>query len=272
MLLSAIKDGIIDYLNQEENKLVGGVLFSDSTNGQILLFNKFGVCTNNNLSLKSEITNHYTEENYWINDHWAVTPPQYTLSGLIGEVVYTVPDGWANKVESLYGVTGLGALSVISPKLGSYTSGVLNITRKVQSVVQKYANIAKNTIKQVGNLLTKGKYKNTNQRKVLDELETLMNNRTLCTVYTPYGIYKNLAIIAINIRQGQNTKFISEVEITFQKWRSVGDFWNEDDKEKLATDLATAQKSTVKNKGLVGCIKSQVQLYKQTDAGSFAIV
>lgn len=257
-LLNAIKGGITSYLNVKENQLIGGVLFSEATNGQILLFNKFGVCAQNNLSLKSDITNHYTEENYWINDHWAISAPQYTLTGLIGEVIYTVPEGWAEKIETLYSATGLGLLSVLSPKLGSYTSSILNITRKVESVVQKYTNYAYNAVKQVGNFLTKNSYGKTNQRKVLDELESLMNNRTLCTVYTPYGTYKNLAIIAINVRQGQETKFISDIEITFQKWRNVGEFFDKDINKKSQTDLVDSQKSTVKEMGLIGCIKSEL--------------
>lgn len=268
MLGKLIKDGITLYLQNKENELIGGVLFNDTVDGQILLFNKFGVCTQNNLALKSDITNHYVEENYWINDHWAINPPQYTLSGLIGELVYTVPTGWTKKVESLYGSTGLGVLSRLSPTLGSYTSGVLNIVRKAQSVVNKYTKIAKQAVDKVKNWLTKDVVKKTNQRRVLDELESLMNNRVLVNVYTPYGVYNNLAIVAVNVRQGQDTKFISDIEITFQKWREAGEFFNDTVAEKTATDLVAAQKAKVQNKGLVGKIKSTVNLAKQNDLGS----
>lgn len=271
MIGQAITKTVQDWLNQKENELIGGVLFSESTNGQILLFNNFGICTQNNLSLKSDITNHYTEENYWINDHWAINPPQYTLSGLIGELIYTVPEGWAQKVESLYGPTGLGLLSVLSPTLGSYTSGVLNITRKVQSVVNKYINIAKQTANKIKDFALKKAgitvVKKTNQRRVLDELENLMNNRILVNVMTPYGMYNRLAIVAINIRQSENTKFISDVEITFQKWRSVDELYADVNSEKMLTDVAAAQKAPEKQKGLIGTVKSNINLFKQNDLG-----
>ena len=261
----AIKKTVTDWLNQKENELIGGVLFSESTNGQILLFNEFGICTQNNLSLKSEITNHYTEENYWINDHWAINPPQYTLTGLIGELIYTVPEGWAEKIETLYSYTGLGLLSILSPKLGSYTSGVLNITRKVQSVVNKYTDIVKNSANKFKNLLIKNSIYKSNQRKVLDELENLMNNRILVNVATPYGTYNRLAIVAINVRQNENTKFASDIEITFQKWRSVDELFNDQNSEKTTSDVVTAQKATEKKKGLIGTIKSNINLLKRND-------
>lgn len=265
--MSILSKVIKKTFQQQEGDLIGGILFTDTSNGQIMLFNKFGVCSENSLSLKSDITNHYTEENYWINDHWAINPPQYTLSGLIGELIYTVPNGLADKIEALYGKTGLGLLSVISPTLGSYTSGVLNIARKVESVVNKYTNIAKQGLSKINKTLSRGINK-TNQRKVLDNLENLMNNRVLVNVYTPYGLYKDLAIIAINIRQSQDTKFVSNVEITFQKWRNPGDAFKNEYEEKQKSDVVAAQTASVKEKGLIGTIKSNVNLYKQNDLGS----
>lgn len=269
MLGQAIKKSVTDWLNKNENELIGGVLFSQSNNGQILLFDNFGICTQNNLSLKSDITNHYTEENYWINDHWSVSSPQYVLSGLIGELIYTVPNGWAQKVESLFGATGIGLLSVLSPKLGSYTSGVLNITRKIQSTVNKYVNIAKQAASNVKDFVLKKSsitaVKKTNQRRVLDELENLMNNRVLVNVITPYGTYERLAIVAINIRQNESTKFVSDIEITFQKWRSVNEFYGDTNSEKMLADVAAAQKAPEKQKGIMGTIKSNIKLFEQSD-------
>ena len=258
ILTKAIKSA----LQQQEDGLIGGILFTDTSNGQIMLFNKFGICSENNLSLKSDITNHYTEENYWINDHWAINPPQYTLTGFIGELIYTIPNGWADKIEGLFGKTGLGLLSVISPTLGSYTSGVLNIARKIESVVNKYADIAKRTLS-----LSKS-IRKTNQRRVLDDLENLMNNRVLVNVYTPYGIYNNLAIISVNTRQSQDTKFVSNIEITFQKWRNPGDAFKSEYEEKQKSDVVAAQTAPAKEKGLVGTIKSNINLYKQNDLGN----
>ena len=254
-MIKFIKD-TPDYWNEEENKLIGAQLFTNGNNGQILLFENFGVCNSNSLTLKSEITNHYTEDNYWINDHWAINPPQYVVSGLIGELIYTVPTGWSKKVESLYGTSGLGLLSVISPTLGSYTSGILNVVRKVQSVVNKYTKIAKQGLNQIKGWLKKGVIKKTNQRRVLDELENLMNNRILVNVQTPYGTYTNLAIVAINITQPQDSKYTSDLEITFQKWRNVGEAFGNVNNEKRMIDVIAAQKAKEKKSGFVGKIKA----------------
>ena len=248
MSIQIIKDKVKDWLNKNSSETIGGVLFTDVQNGQILLFNKFGVCNQNNLTLKSDITQHYVEDNLYINDHWAISSPQYMLSGLIGELIFTRPTNWATKVESIFSKTGLGVLSKLSPKLGNYTSSVLNIVTYVNGVVDKYSNMAKqNLTNWVSNGINK-----TNQRRVLDELESIMNNRVLVNVYTPYGLYRNLAIISINVRQNQNTKYTSDIEITFQKWRSAGETMDKDIEEKQTSDVATAQKSKEVDKGLVG--------------------
>lgn len=260
ILGKAIKKGLTSWFNEQENQLIGGALFSNGESNQVFLFEKFGVCTQNNLSLKSEITNHYIEENAWVNDHWAISPPQYVLSGLIGELIYTVPEGWAKKVESIYGVVGLGVLSKLCPSLGSYTSSALNIARKAESVVQKYINIAKSAGSKITNFFKRDITSKTNQRRVLDELENLMNNRILVNVSTPYGTYKGLAIISINIRQDQSTRFMSDVEITFQKWRNPGEDFNKTSEEKSQSEIATAQKSIMKNKGLIGSIKQEYDI------------
>ena len=91
-----------------------------------------------------------------------------------------------------------------------------------------------------------------------------MNSRTLVNIYTPYGTYNRLAIIAINIRQGQDTKYVSDVEITFQKWRSSDELYSNMNAEKMLSDTATAQKSTVKNRGFVGKIKSKIDVAKMS--------
>lgn len=260
ILGKAIKKGLTNWLNEQEDKLIGGALFSNGESNQVFLFEKFGICTQNNLSLKSEITNHYIEENAWVNDHWAISPPQYVLSGLIGELIYTVPEGWAKRVESVYGAIGLGILSKLCPSLGSYTSSALNIARKAESVVQKYINIAKSAGNKIANFLKRDITSKTNQRRVLDELENLMNNRILVNVSTPYGTYKGLAIISINVRQDQSTRFMSDIEITFQKWRNPGEDFNKASEEKSQSEIATAQKSTMKNKGLIGSIKQEYDI------------
>ena len=260
ILGKAIKKGLTNWFNEQENQLIGGALFSNGESNQVFLFEKFGICTQNNLSLKSEITNHYIEENAWVNDHWAISPPQYVLSGLIGELIYTVPEGWAKKVESIYGAIGLGVLSRLCPTLGSYTSSALNIARKAESVVQKYINIAKSAGGKIASFLQKDITSRTNQRRVLDELENLMNNRILVNVSTPYGIYKGLAIISINVRQDQSTRFMSDIEITFQKWRNSGEDFYKTIEEKSQSEIATAQKSIMKNKGLIGSIKQEYDI------------
>lgn len=256
MTILAIKKKIKDWLSENDTETFGGALFTDIQNGQILLFNKFGVCQQNNLTLKSDITQHYTEDNLFVNDHWAVASPQYMISGLIGELIYTRPTSWSAKVESLYSKTGLDTLSKLSPLLSNYTLSVLNIVTKVNSVYDKYTKIAKQTFKDWNN----SNNDITNQRRILDELEKIMNNRILVNIYTPYGMYYNMAIVSINIRQNPNSKYMSDIEITFQKWRTPNEPFGKGDEPKQTSEVAEAQKSKELDKGLVGENNSDISI------------
>ena len=87
-----------------------------------------------------------------------------------------------------------------------------------------------------------------------------MNSRTLVNIYTPYGTYNRLAIIAINIRQGQDTKYVSDVEITFQKWRSSDELYSNMNAEKMLSDTATLENLTFD-----GISSTVVAVYKVKD-------
>ena len=232
------------------------VLFNEATSGskfpQMLLFSQFGQANTSSLSLTSQITTHFTEENYHINDHWALEPIKFTLTGLIGEVIYRPSKNWSNKAENAF-IDYLKPLGVISPSFDSYTQSAINITNAVEESYRRYENIAKKALRTIG---ISESVKSTNQEFVITQLETLRENRQLVTVYTPYGAYTDMAILAINANQ-ENSKYQSSLEIQLQRWRSSESKTREATKEEKA-ELARVQNMIAKQHGVIGTTQVKI--------------
>lgn len=226
------------------------VLFSEAVSGskfpQMLLFSQFGQANTSSLSLTSQITTHYTEDNYHINDHWALDPIKFTLTGLIGEIIYRPSKNWSNKAEKAF-IDYLKPLGVISPTFDSYTQSAINITNAVEESYRRYENIAKKALRTIG---ISESVKSTNQEFVISQLKTLRENRQLVTIHTPYGKYTDMAIVAINANQ-ENSKYQSSLEIQLQKWRA-GESETRSATEEEKSMLAKTQGAITKQHGVIG--------------------
>lgn len=233
------------------------VLFSEAVSGskfpQMLLFSQFGQANTSSLSLASQITTHYTEDNYHINDHWALEPVKFTLTGLIGEVIYRPSKNWSNKAEKAF-IDYLKPLSIISPTFDNYTQSAINITNAVEESYRRYENIAKKALRTIG---ISESVKSTNQEFVISQLETLRENRQLVTIHTPYGKYSDMAIVAINANQ-ENSKYQSSLEIQLQKWRTVESKTRSATEEEKST-LAKTQGAISKQHGVIGTTQTNIR-------------
>jgi hypothetical protein len=252
-MANKFKDTISNTLSNVSSKLeangekTGALLFTNSQSngkfGQIYLFSQFGIAENSTFTRKSQITTHYTEENYAINDHWAIEPIEYILSGLIGEVIYRPSKNWANKLQEKIPnyVTGL---SVISPTFDNYTTSAINLTQAVEESYNRYKQLAKNALRSIGY----GSSPTTsNQKKVADELNSLIDNKQLVTVYTPFGVLENMAILNASLTQ-EKSLYQSRLEVTLQEWRDTATRTREAT-EHEKSELARVQGAVSSNSG-----------------------
>lgn len=88
---------------------------------------KFNVPQSEQVRLENEITDHYVENNYAIQDHIARKPVVITLSGLVGDYFYTV-----NKIED--------ALALITPTITLVKELIPQITNVVQRQKINFSN------------------------------------------------------------------------------------------------------------------------------------
>lgn len=244
-----------DYLSnntsiQKDNELLTNpaMLFENKTNlgyGNIYLFDRFGHVENCTYNISSQITDHYMENNVSRQDHWAIAPDEYILSGYIGEVIYNPPKLWRSQAEK-YVTDYLKPLSMLSPTFDNYTQSALNVVQAVETSYRRYEQIAQN----IYSNLT-GNIKRSNQVYIMGILKNAQIKRQLFSVWTPYKVINDLAIQNISISQG-NSKYKSRLEIKFKQWKSVSS-----DNTRAATEkekksyLATIQQMQEQDNGVV---------------------
>lgn len=166
----------------------------------------------NTVTVESDITDHYIEDNTAIQDQIALKPLTVTVGGYIGELNDVVP--------SL-----LAPLKFIADKLtvlGAYTP-VLSETAIIayNEASQAYAIATQLAASAVSawNAVTGSGPTQNKQQTAFQQFYGYYNTRTLFTIQTPWAIFQNMAIMSLRAVQDPETRVISEFEIKFKQMR-----------------------------------------------------
>ncbi len=168
------------------------------------------------VELSADATDHWLEDNSASQDHIGIKPVMITLSGFIAELSLA-SDVFAQLSGIIAGVEN--GLAQADAYKGRYTPGmndrILNAITQVQNVViQAEQALARGN--QVLNLLTPGPKMNKQQR-AFAQLSSLWAARTLVTVYTPFRVYQNMAIMSIHAVQPKSTRSLSDFVVTMKQ-------------------------------------------------------
>lgn len=167
------------------------------------------------ISLQSDITDHYIETNSAIQDHIAQKPVKFTLKGYVGELKQIfdlqITDVFAQ-------VAGLLPVAALLPNFNVQDAQVYSAI--AEAAAQAQSAIA--AISSVSSLITQLNGVATYQQQAYSQLYGLWLNRTLCTVQTPFGLLTNMAIEDLRPSQPGDTKFVSSFSITFKQIQQVG--------------------------------------------------
>lgn len=162
------------------------------------------------ISLSSDITDHYVEDNTAIQDQIAIKPATVTTHGYIGELTDVVPEL-------------LKPLKKIADKLTVLTAYTPELTSTAQlayaEAFQLY-QVSMNVTNAVKSVATWGSLKNqTKQQIAFSKFYGYFQSRTLFTIQTPWRIYSDMAIQSLRAVQGEDTRMVSDFEITFKEMR-----------------------------------------------------
>lgn len=188
----------------------------------------FDTRTEDEISLESDITDHWTENNSSMQDHIALKPLTITLTGYIGELCNKPPRG----MEAASNIAApLQMLGAFAPSLTSQATLALNRTQTLYSTFQK----ANETAGRIEDILKKKPIQEEagRQAKAFMRFKEMWQNRELASVYTPFGVFENMAIQSIKARQGGEGRSYSEFTITFKQVQIANSIYNRKDKKRI---------------------------------------
>lgn len=174
----------------------------------------FDVLAKEEVHLEAEITDHFTENNYAIQDHIAIRPVRFTLRGYASELtnVYQQPLlGILEKAQSLGDVFGL-APNFSAQATQAYAK-ITNVTSKINGVINQANNIF--------DIFSSKSTTATNQQKAFKFFKSLWETAQLVSVETPYEVFTNMAIERVTAIQNDDTRLITDFSVTFKQFRTV---------------------------------------------------
>ncbi len=185
----------------------------------------FSYVGNEDLEARADITDHWLENNTATQDHAAVYPVRFTMSGFICELTLPNP-GKSGVVGVLNSLTQ--KMGGVSAYLGKYTPGGLQkITNAVNGAAQKatkYVNEVNQYLNQAQNVL--GFFKSasgakTQQQDAYASLITALQNRLTFSVVTPWTTLQNVMLESVNLSQPDYTNSKSEISVTVKQLQIV---------------------------------------------------
>lgn len=199
------------YLNSKVAAIVSPK-HAEGINGWV-----FDIPKSEQVRLSSDITDHYMENNSFVNDHIVDRPIEITLSGFVGELVWKKPTGFGADLNFFS-----GSLSVVDAYLGDYSPQELQKQQNLLGEIQKNNNFVKQIVQKTTNIVKSfsgdGQSK-TLQQVAYNELKALKDNRSLLKVQTPFAYFENMLIQEITFVQGEDSNSYCDISITLKEAR-----------------------------------------------------
>ena len=181
----------------------------------------FDIPGDDEIRLRSQVTNYFLENNKSVQDNVAVEPATMTLRGLVAELSLGIPLNPPVQTSA----DALPILPAMTPPqtpqqnqnsmLAAFQAAVAKASAQgqaeadgtSQSLYQYFGNPA-------------GVTKQTSAFLYFRELQT---GQQLVSVETPWGIFPQCAIIEVRVMQDARSKYVSDFTVTFQEMRFSGD-------------------------------------------------
>lgn len=209
---------------QPQTQLFGG----KTSSNERFLFDYEGDQT---ITLRSQITSSWVEENYQVNDHIALESDIITTNGFIGEVNTVVPTAL---IELDQAADKLQNISSMEPSLSISAQKAYDTAFKIYQAVE----LAKRTSIPAWNSssgVTSNGPTEINQgvgaQELVDSIDLRTQSkqqiafqkfyayrkaRTLFTVQTPWAIFKDCAIEELTSTQSATSAYVTQFAITFK--------------------------------------------------------
>lgn len=183
------------------------------------------------VTIESDITDHYVEDNTAVQDQIALKPEIVTTHGFIGELNNVVPAALAPLKTAAEKLTSIGAYT---PQLTATALIAYSEAFFLYQVAAAAANSAVAAWTSIGNVISgasaqsvisatglqKGNAQNK-QQTAFQLFYGYWRSRTLFTVQTPWAVFSNMAIRSLRAIQDDTTNVITDFEISFKMIRTA---------------------------------------------------
>lgn len=197
------------------------------------------------VSLESDITDNYVEDNTSAQDHIGLKPRTITLTGYVGELTNKVKpeEKLAAAIENK-----LSGVSAFLPDLTVTAQYIMNRAKEIYGIYEK----ANRTVDRLEDMLQGVPVPEevSNQQKIFGKFEQIWEARRLVTVYTPFGAFNNMAIQSLQARQDEDSAYISSFSVTFKQIRKVNTIFTYQNQDKQKSALAAMTLAEEKDKGV----------------------
>lgn len=174
----------------------------------------FDVSLTDQVNLSAQVTDHYTETNYAIQDHVAINPVKISLTGIAAELVFS-----RSKLEKYVQqvLNTLTPLGILSPEQSASAQRYLSEVNRLQTSIENTFGAINETLGTLG-FSSFGRNK---QQRAYAVFEGWFNNRCLLQVETPWKTFDGMIIESFSFDQDETTKDMTTITVNFKQIRSV---------------------------------------------------
>lgn len=178
----------------------------------------FDVEAESTTRLRAEVTDHYTEDNSYINDHMAIRPPELQLKCYVGELVF-LQEG---KIETFL-QDSVQKLTILNAALPNLSNAAKFVKSQYESAGQfslgEITGESLNQFRDIYALVKNLNPANGNQRQAYLYFKSLMESKTVMSYQSPFEFMTDMVITEIVAVENEDSKFISDFTITLKKVR-----------------------------------------------------
>lgn len=202
---------------------------------------------NETMTLTADVTDNYVENNVAYQEHIALKPKVFTVSGEVGELTWFKKDEKNSVTDAV--AQKLAPVVSFLPPLSKSASAIQDKALKIIGVVDSLDNF----VDRLWGLLSADDV-NTEQKKCFKYLMVLWQRRVPIDIKTPYGKISNYVIQSVEFTQQERSVDKSQVKISFKEFKTVIEKRSRVDLKKLQ-GRSSAQQAAKQNKGTTSGVK-----------------
>lgn len=178
----------------------------------------FDVQGSEEIDLTNDITEHFTENGSFLNDHVISQPDKIRLTGFVGELLLAPPKQLPAELAEIQ-----NKLTIIDAYLGEYTPGGASLLARSISAIDLAQQTVNNAIQRGENMVSalageEGIFL-SRQKEAFQAMRGLIKSKALVAVSLPWGYFNSMMIESVRFMQGEDTEYWSEVSISLKEIR-----------------------------------------------------